>query len=234
MSKFKSKKFFVCLALVCMALCMSCSDGVEETVYSCNKETNAWVKSHIPEIRKMNRKAWLKSDATKSRAIYIAFTPEQKIQFWRDKLKELSSLNFTTKEIMHIAKIGTFITEHLDFFYTQELSDDQLDILDMWIYKWGAEAQEKFGWSKELCMAIVGTSQSVLDKTGAVAPLNNTGTTVVIKDPNKKPACGCNVKYDYCGITLSGLCVETKCEETRSGCGNLLLNACNGECDAFL
>ena len=65
----------------------SCSQ--DEEVYSCNQEVNDWVKQHKSYIQSLNRSQWHELNISVAKPSYSAFTPSQKIAFWKDKFDEV-------------------------------------------------------------------------------------------------------------------------------------------------
>lgn len=227
--KFKTILKYSLLFCVINVLCFSCSTD-DEQVYSCNKETNEWVKQHIPEIRNMKRQDWLVGKLSHSRAIYNAFTQKQKVEFWRDKLTEVMTLSWSKAELAHIMKLLKYVNTHQYLFGYSKLTEEQVDDMDLFFYEWQSYAVNNLNWKKSLCIAIAGTGYKVKNKNGDIE-LHFSDTWV--PGGVTKPSCNCNTGTlnDFCGST--GPCIETKCEGTSVGCGWLLTRPCNGECEQF-
>ena len=204
----------------------SCSSDDFDKTYSCNKTTDIWVKENLSLIRKMERKDWLKANASRSRAIYRAFTVDQKKNFWNDKFSEVEKLSWRPEELAHIKKAESFVKEHEYLFSGDKLTDEQLNEVDMFFYKWQQYAIEKLGWNKKQCIAIAGSGNKMKNKNGDIVALQSTS----IKDQKD---CNCNTGMlsDFCGST--GPCIETPCSSADYGCGWVLVQSCNGECDQF-
>lgn len=81
------KKAFFITIMSALLIC-SCQKENEE-VYSCNKHLNEWAHENLQSIRSMDRDAWLNLDEEYKRPAFNALTPEQKLLFWKDKLKEV-------------------------------------------------------------------------------------------------------------------------------------------------
>lgn len=212
--------FFFSLALV------SCSSDDEE-VYSCDKSVNLWVKAHVSEIQKMDRAQWLNVDQQKKIPIYRAFTPEQRIQFWESKFKEVNELPWTLEEKKHIEKVIEFFRTHEDYMY-ESPTDGQLDEIDKFFYKWQSYAIDSLGWKKELCYAIAGSGEKLKNTKGELELAEKQSLTSKTKSAKVESSCNCNLTYDFCiGIAP---CENVVCNGADKGCGWLWMSSCNGLC----
>ena len=170
---------------------------------------------------------WLDYTALQKKAIYRAFTAQQRIDFWKAKLEETEKLNWNEKELKHIQKIAEFIDLHSEYF-EGGLSIDEEDVLDEFFYKWQAYAIDSLGWSKKLIYAIAATGERLQDKSGNIVQLGEKATIGV----DRVVECDCSVKYDFCGVTGTSTCKESgSCTESDYGCGWIWLNDCTGLCD---
>ena len=221
----------ITLVVMLIVICFSCSTD-DEQLYSCDKTTNEWVKDNISTIRRMNRTQWLQCKSSRSLAIYKAFSPSQKMMFWKEKFKELQEMSWTREELEHILKVLKYVNTHSYVFGENKLTEDQEDELELFFYEWQNTAITKLGWTKALCVAIAGTGYKLKNKDGEIDLLFS---DTVISGPSKpQKDCNCNTSIisDFCNVTLSGSCVKTICNSEK-GCGWLMLQTCNGECDAF-
>lgn len=218
------KKILFFLAFVMSILSFSsCSE--EERTYSCNKSVDTWVKENLPTIQKMTRANWLHTDSTVNIAIYRAFTPQQKIKFWQDKLQEVKQLGWSKEELTHIKKVEDFINSHTEYF-EGHLSDEQLDKLDRFAYQWQEYALKNLGWSKYICRAIIGTGNKVKNTQGDLI----TSATSYSKNriARAEGDCNCSINSDWC--SAGWYCKDTNCDGSDFGCGTLLLHDCTGTC----
>ena len=209
----------------------SCSS--EEIVYSCDDAVDAWVKKNLMSIQKMSRKDWLNLSSDKSIAAYRAFTANQRINFWRDKLNEVKNLQWSVLELEHIEKVEHFIESHLDLFSGAKLTEEQKNEIDLFFYKWQDYAIEELGWNRKLCY-LIAASGSVLDTKKENANDARTLHYDTIDPSLKEKNCHCNVKYDFCDVTFQGECEESFCYQSDVGCGWIFLNDCNGRCSLVL
>lgn len=98
------KKAFFITIMSALLIC-SCQKENEE-VYSCNKHLNEWAHENLQAIRSMDRDAWLNLDEEYKRPAFNALTPEQKLLFWKDKLKEvMTSFEWSEPERQHLMKM---------------------------------------------------------------------------------------------------------------------------------
>lgn len=224
----------VCITFVLMLIVISFSCSTDdEQLYSCDKKINEWVKGNIPTIRKMNRTQWLQCKSSQSLAIYKAFAPTQKMLFWKEKFKELQELSWTREELSHILKVLKYVNTHPYIFSDDSLTEEQEDELELFFYDWQNMAITELGWTKVLCVAIAGTGYKLKNKDGEIDL--QFSDTVISGPSSPQKDCNCNTSIlsDFCNVTLSGTCVKTKCNSEK-GCGWLMLQTCNGECDAFV
>ena len=213
---------FLILSVVASLLFVSCSNS-DDLVYSCDKQTDLWVKENIEMVRSFGRNEWLKFSNTEKRAIYRAFTPEQRVLLWKEKLNEVKKLSWNEKELSHITKIEEFIDMHKEYFESG-LSDDGKDVVDTFFYKWKTYAVDSLGWDKRICIAIAGTP----DRMGKSGELIVNDSSV---QKERRKDCNCNLKQDFCDVTGGGSeCRDEPCEADDWGCGWVWLNDCDGLC----
>lgn len=227
----KTKGFYVLICLIGILCFSSCSEE-DEVVYSCDDAVNLWVKDNLIEIRKMDRPQWKTLSASKKRAAYVAFTPQQKIIFWKEKLTDVMALDWTKDELEHIKLVYDFIDEHQDYFTDKGLSDEQLNVLDLFFYKWVEFARNELGWNMETIVSIAASGNDVIPE--------NIKSSRVIKDFSDENIsyiddCHCSTKGDFCNVTGQGICEDSKCATSDFGCGWIWLQDCNGKCsDVYL
>ncbi|WP_297251054.1 bacteriocin fulvocin C-related protein [uncultured Prevotella sp.] len=222
------KKIFL-LSASSIALCACNQD--DERVYSCDKTINKWVSNHLAEIHQMDRNDWLKTNQSISRAVYSAFTPNQKLSFWKEKFIELKNIAWSEEELAHIKKVESFVLTNKDLFEDTKLTDDQLDVLDSFFYKWVKEAENNLGWDKAMCIAIAGSGNTVINRKGELRALpTNSGGNVM--SASTEAGCNCNtsVLSDFCGVAGPGGCEDTNCDGSDFGCGWIWVQDCNGTC----
>ncbi len=129
-----------------------------------------WVASHLDEIHKMTRADWLKLDYTVSKAVLRAFTPEQKVAFWKDKIAETLQLDWSLEERAHIEKLYAWIDGNIEMFSAPSDKSKQ-DKAQEFFLKWAEEGETKFGWPKQLPLAIAVSGNRLSNKEGDLIPL---------------------------------------------------------------
>ena len=220
------KVFNFILFLIITSITVSCSNN-DDIVFSCDESINQWAKDNLSNLRLMTRSAWIQLDNNKKKAAYRAFSQEQKIQFWKDKICEVKSLDWSEKEIKHIEELENFITNNPDIFAGHRLTDAQANKIDSFFYLWQNSAIEKLGWSTGICIAIAGSGDKILNKYEEIY-----SRAIIIEEPGDdtppEENCHCNQTYDFCHP--NAWCGESNCNESSSGCGWLLLSSCNGRC----
>lgn len=230
----KQMNVFFVMLLCCAGAFLSCSqDG--DMVYSCNKEVDALVRSNLDEIRLMTRAEWKELDPDVSLAVYRAFTPDQKFDFWKGKFAEVKTLNWNEEELQHIQKAEDFLDAHRHLFDDEQSSVEDLDELDSFFYKWTKTAKEKFGWKEQVAFAIAGMGQAIIDTKGTIQGFNtsvNHKTKLSLGSESGTGTSDCNCKKDAIPNSCmpSSRCGDYRCNETGSGCGWLLKKPCDGRC----
>jgi hypothetical protein len=193
----------------------------EDIVYSCDESTNNWVIENLQEIKSMTRDDWKSLDIEKLKPAYRAFTQDQRVKFWLEKMKEIKNLRWTEKELQHIEKIEEFISKHQDFFSGERLTDEQSDVYDLFFYTWQQYAINELGWSNRVCISMAGSGLSITDTLGNA-----------LKKPYPPQNCHCNVDHDFCEYYVSP-CIKGNCEPSNMGCSWLWLSECDGLCNGI-
>lgn len=213
----------------------ACTD-TEDIRYSCDDSINEWVVGNIRKIQKMNRDEWLKLNPDKGIACYGAFSPSQKVIFWKTKFSEVKELNWSESEINHIVQLEEYVDGHINIF-NRGLSDSERDELDEFCYKWMNYAQENFGWTMKTIWGITMTGFSLIDKEGNVV-LSDVHDSITMEGPQRlpspKPNCDCSTGEDFCNFLRPYYleCVKKDCDSTTSGCGWFWIDDCDGRCEA--
>ncbi|MBR1378183.1 MAG: bacteriocin fulvocin C-related protein [Bacteroidaceae bacterium] len=210
-------------------LLMSCSS--DELTYSCDKEIDRWVKSNLNEIQQMTRAEWLGLNRGYAIATYRAFTPQQKVIFWQEKLAEVKQLPWSEDELRHIEQVEQFINVHHGFFYKETLTEDENDEIDIFFYKWMQQGIENYGWDKLVALSIAATGYKVKNTLGELElPLNTYAASNISN--SIEPTCDCKTGLLQNACFFSDeTCVENDCSYLEDGCGWLLLQSCDGQCE---
>ena len=226
----KRKVLFV-FALIATLFSVSCSQE-DDIRYSCDEAVDSWVKRKLPEIRSMSREQWKELDPDIGLAAYRAFTPEQRIEFWKEKFAEVKALPWTEEELLHIQQAEDYTFSCGFLSLDRELTDKEKDELNLFFYKWAKFAEKDLGWEPQLIYAIVASGYSLNEeKTGL--SMNNTFSSKRILSPTKENYgnCNCNsTSIIECGGTLSHDCRNLPCNTSRWGCGVLWMFSCDGFC----
>lgn len=208
-----------------------CSCGNDEPKYSCDEDVDFWIKEHLEEIHGMSRADWLDADPEFSIALYRAFTPKQKIEFWRNKFQEVKKLHWSEEEKAHIIRAEKYLESHVDFFDDGSLNEKQQDEVELFFYEWIETAKKDLGWEKETAYSIVASGNRVLDTKGTLETMTKSRSGAVIY-ANSEASCNCCTDCTVtCIATTYGSCEKAKCSETEKGCGFLFLSDCDGRCE---
>lgn len=228
---FKKILFALFIVAVTVATVVSCS---KEDIYSCDPVVNQWTKSNLASIKTMTRSNWVAvGDISRQRAIYNAFTPEQRVNLWKGKIQETLELNWSADEKAHLETLLTFINENPNFFgNNEEVTEQDQDNYDLFFYNWEDYAKMTLGWDDKLIYGIAYTPEKIADKEGNLAFVPIAAANVKSDTEGGSsgtPYCDClttdNNKYrcpKYCSTARS-------CEANR-GCGKMWMENCNGLC----
>lgn len=234
------KYFFWILSLLMNGMLFaSCDNDSDESVYSCNKTINSWVKENLPQIRKMTRTEWKELPVEVGSASYVAFTSEQKSTFWKEKIQEVKSLPWNQEELNHLEKLEDFIDKNSFIYESDNLTDEEADKLELFCYQWSKYAEEHLHWSKNVIHSILMTGYSPIDTKGNLETKKQRALKSSIV-PGEitvgggisigfKRDCNCNID---CLMSCMGdlPCEQSVCENLLRGCGWLLCQSCDGRC----
>lgn len=202
----------------------------EEEIYSCNEGVNNWIKENLKEVRTMTRSEWQNLDENVKRGCFVAFTQQQKIDFWKDKFNEALTLEWTNEEAEHIKAVYRFVDEHPEYFdFSTERTDEEIEVLELFVYEWTKKAEQQFQWSKKTIAGLIATGNRLLDKNGTI----RVNQTMVMTKSGGESKCECSTDSDWCNSREDRR--DWKCDSKASctvsgGCGSLGLYDCNGMC----
>jgi hypothetical protein len=217
------KNIFVLIIII--ASLTSCT---KEEFFSCDPEIDAWVKENIVDIQQMTRGDWLQLDEGVNRAVYAAFTPEQKQEFWLQKLQEVLSLDWNESEKNHINVLHQALLDNPQWFSANFHKEEDFEAFEIFAYKWVEYSKDDLGWGEELIGATVFTGNKLLDVAGSIQI--NTVTTVRLKN-GVEVSCNCNTShgnlYNECKSNFKHCSTQSPCKERSWGCG---IEKCDGLC----
>lgn len=214
------------VVLLMITLLSSCNQDI---VYSCDKSTNDWVYDNLNTIQVMTRSDWNRIEEKLKIPVYRAFTIEQKVAFWNEKLTDVLLFEWSDNEKTHIQSLITFINEHQHFLNGYALlSDKEKNTFDLYFHQWISTAKNNFKWNRKLLYAILASGHSLLDNKGTLAISPNRKTLLSSTESD----CNCSTESDWCSPN-SWDCQNTLCVETNHGCGTLLVYGCNGRCGGY-
>lgn len=164
----KKVSLIVLVTSVFFQVLFGCSSNQDDLLYSCNPIINKSVSVNLPIVWKMNRAVWLKLREDYKRAVYRAFTPQQRKQLWIEKFNEVKGLNWTKGEMDHIIKAENFFKEHDELYSNDKLSDKESNDIDLFFAMWLKDAETQFGWDKKIAVSIAGTPNYTVDTKGTI------------------------------------------------------------------
>ncbi|MBQ4448918.1 MAG: bacteriocin fulvocin C-related protein [Prevotella sp.] len=217
------KIFFYVAALL---LLISCDD---EPMYSCNEQTDRWVKENMEVVRNIDRDSFLTYSDSKKRAMYRAFTPEQRISMWKEKLNEVKMLSWNEKELSHITKLEEFIDMHEECFGDVQSGEND-DVFDLFFYQWQTYAIDSLGWDRQTGFAIAGTLNRMKGNREIEGGDFNMRKSIQTRSKSEECDCSSDFLNDFCPIVMD--CNDkAECEKVPDSCGWLWAKDCNGLCD---
>ena len=200
----------IILAFLAAVLVYACQQENEE-VYSCDKRLNEWAHKNLKTIRSMDREKWLQLDEDYKAPAFNALTPDQKMLFWKDKLKEvMTTLEWNEAEMRHLAKLYQYLEEHPDLYTEESLNDSiQNDAFARFAYQWENDAMIDLNWTEEQIYAIANTGNRMTDRNGTY--------TITLKEriltvSESGPALDCN-----CSTKRDSDCTKGDCKGTWGG-----------------
>lgn len=211
--------FYLFVLFAGVALVYSCSK--EEMKYSCNEYTNNWVKANINKIEKMTMKEWAALDDSLKIPVYRTFTHKQRIDFWHQRFKEVKMLKWTKEEILHINKAELFLNNHLEYLTNKNLTDEQLDTLELFGYEWMNEGIERFKWTPQVGNLIIGSGFSIK---------HNKNSTRSVRDDIHCHCHAGNIIFHTCYSDITSCEKSKTCQQSGKGCGFFLQEECDGIC----
>ena len=216
------KKAFFITIMSALLIC-SCQKENEE-VYSCNKHLNEWAHENLQSIRSMDRDAWLNLDEEYKRPAFNALTPEQKLLFWKDELKEvMTSFEWSEPERQHLMKMYRYLEEHPDIYEPDFFADSiREENFDKFIAPWTVDAMIDYEWTEELLYGILYTGNRMTDKEGHFQIVHKK-RVISRKESAPDENCNCNKETEYKN------CRGEACTGTERGCGPASAKPCDGK-----
>ncbi len=133
-----------------------CRDSVAE----------AWAEANKDKIMKMMRSEWLKlpTDGIR-RAAYTRFTPEQRVQFWKDKLTDIAMNDkLSGEEKRHVMKLYDFVDCHQSLFAGKQMTPEQESEVNAFMTGWMQTAEKQFKWSRQMVFSVAASGAEMVIK----------------------------------------------------------------------
>jgi len=219
-------KNFLLIAITAVLLQALTACQKEELLYSCDKETNEWVKNNLAEIQQMNRNDVVKLSGEKQRGCFRAFTPEQRYNAWIDKLIQVRNIGLNSKELKHI---DLLLAKMKVEWYNENIIKDAIRFaeIDEFLKEWVDNAYNVLGWSRDEVGRIVASLYDLEKKDNTIILRNSTVVGEISDGLGTGRDCECSLKSDWCwgGYT----CKKDKCDE-QLWCGTLFVYRCTAMC----
>jgi len=228
-------KNFLLIAITAVLLQALIGCQKEELLYSCDKETNEWVKNNLAEIQQMNRSDMLPLSGEQQRGCFRAFTPEQRYGVWIDKLIQVRNIGLNSKELKHIDLL--LATMKVDWFDEQTREDaDRFAEIDQFLKEWVDNAYNLLGWSRDEVGSIVASLYEVERKDNTI--VLRVIDVITMADHGGGGGsggytfdCNCYIYDDWC-FNNKKCKNDVGCNKSNWGCGSFWSNGCNGLCGA--
>lgn len=158
------KKRIVFFMVICLSLLPTAiyAQGQQQVCNTSVEDT--WIKENKEKIKTMTRKDWLalKENENIKKAVFSAFSPEQKQKFWEDKtLEVINQFEWNDKEKAHLNSLLERIRNGNAF--SEDINNEEF--LEFTI-KWSEYATNELKWSRRLVYAIAGDGNRLKNKEG--------------------------------------------------------------------
>ncbi|MBQ8501212.1 MAG: bacteriocin fulvocin C-related protein [Bacteroides sp.] len=217
------KKFYYLILILSVSILFSCQ---EEQVFCCDPEINGWIKENLTDIQCMTRSEWKELPEDLKNPSFGAFTPEQKITFWLERINAILELDWNAEEKEHIVNLESIIIDHPHWFDISNRTEEIEDEIAIYAFKWIKYAREELKWEDKTIGSVIASGNDLLNKNGLVE-MNTSGYSIELAS-NSETACNCNQTYDFCS-GIEDFCSDKECREVPY-CGWLLISTCNGLC----
>jgi len=218
------KQILIGMMLIAVAFFTSCNH--DDLQYSCDPVIDAWTKAHIQEIQVMNRADFLNLDYARQKAVFNAFTPQQRMNLWKTKLEETLQLEWTASECIHIETALNMVIKNVEWFNNNR-SQEIMDRIEIETYKWYDYAITNLQWDIETIYAIAGTPLSVVIGKDELLVVE------AHSEERGRQKCDCTL-FDATSSVNCGSgkkCNDPDCsDQTHFGCGWFWMRFCDGIC----
>lgn len=224
------KKVYFLLLIVLSGI--GCSK--EDKVFSCDEDTNTWVKNNLSTIKTFTRANTLELEPIRVTAVFNAFSAQQRYDYWHDKLNEVISLQgWNESELAHLTVLKNEMVEE---WFTDSFREDKakMENFEKFKVEWVRNASADLGWSKVLIGKIIASGYRLKNKSGEV-DFSNTlalSKTMATNSESSNSSCSCTTSDDWCA-SQSGhndKCNAGNCTTTTWGCGWFFTSTCDGRC----
>lgn len=189
------------------------TDNGKALKYSCDAKIDKWVKSNLRKVNLFNRATIAKYSPDYQLAIFIALSPEAKVNVWKEKFRlALNDDNYTAAEKEHIRQLNDILKPSIYGSGAEEMA------IKAQFENWQEEARTNFGWDDKKLFFLGGTLM-----TEEEFKQMRTGL-----ETNRAPNCNCLRGSIW--SCIGGECVWAACSPTPKGCGWVGGNECNGAC----
>lgn len=222
-------RFFLLHSLFVLCLISTPSCQKYELTYSCDPTIETWVTENMQRIKSMSSGNWQAvSDIEYQRGIYRAFSPEQKLRLWTDKLQDALTLAWNDQEKGHIETLISLLNISI---FEGTMNDGTY----IKLYKWINYASEILKWDQETIYSLVYTPQLLTASKKIPESYFVTAKTRSEDGGRKTCNCGdahgilaCYHPYASYNCRIAGV----DCAPSDNGCGMLWLEKCWGVCYA--
>jgi hypothetical protein len=208
-----TKQILIGGLLIATALLTSCQQEALP-VYSCDPEINKWANENAGEIKVMTRAQFLELDVNCQRAAFNVFSPQQRVNVWKEKLEETLILEWTASERKHIEYLLNMVVTNKEW-YNNNRSQEVIDHIAIETYRWLDYAIETLQWDMETIYAVSYTPAAIIKNNGrllVVTPQSEGGGS-------RGGACECSGYPEEClPLPLQRCNIAAACVPTQYGC----------------
>ncbi len=196
----------------------------KETIYSCNKGINEYVKENKEQFQNISRDQLAKRGIDTQFAIINCLSPENNVRILKEKLTTLLNDNLVSKvDKNHLQELYNYISP--------KLYEVRKPMEDHFLSEWKRYAENQLGWDKTKMTIYAGTWLT----RGEIEALKMPSSVKSRPSTNESSISGgdgnCNCAGGYtCETILGKKCIENHCDKTNTHCGFLWLEECWGTC----
>ncbi|MDR0713195.1 MAG: bacteriocin fulvocin C-related protein [Bacteroidales bacterium] len=210
-------KYFIFLASI--LLFSSCSKEALE--FSCNPEVDSWVKQNKETYAGISRtRLATEIDFDRQRALFVSFSPEQKVNIYQQKYQYLMELkSLSQEEKVYLTKLFQHVKPEI---YSSESSNREFTAF---ADEWTNEVQNVLGWTE---LDVFRYTHTWFTNEEFEEWINYKQKSSTLKSTGEEPPCECYYSIS-CVWGFFELCEDGGCT-INYNCGISSTSKCTGLC----